>query len=73
VACDLLQLWLKLQVKTCFLEKNFVELLDLDLKPTYDQQELEEIADLALSCIEKLPTSRSKMVDIVEVLFEMIH
>ena len=46
MAYDLLQLWLKLQAKTCFREKNFVELLDLDLKPTYDQQELEEIADL---------------------------
>jgi hypothetical protein len=73
VASDLLQLWLKLQVKTCFLVKNSAELLDPDLRPTYDQQELEEIADLALSCVEKLPTSRSKMVDIMEVLFEMIH
>ncbi|KAB8681458.1 hypothetical protein FH972_026337 [Carpinus fangiana] len=59
--------------KTCFREKIFVELLDLNLKPTYDQQELEEIADLALSCIENLPIGRSKMVDIVDVLSEMIH
>lgn len=73
VACDLLQLRLKLQVKTCLQEKNFGELLDPDLKPTCDQQELEKIADLALSCIEKLPTSRPKMVNIVDVLIEMIH
>ncbi|KAB8681456.1 hypothetical protein FH972_026335 [Carpinus fangiana] len=72
VACDLLQLWLQLQVKTCFQERNFGELLDPDLKPSYDQQELEKIADLALSCIEKLPTSRPKMINIVEVLSEMI-
>jgi hypothetical protein len=72
VACDLLQLWLQLQVKTCFQERNFGELLDPDLKPSYDQQELEKIVDLALSCIEKLPTSRPKMINIVEVLFEMI-
>ncbi|XP_051122382.1 protein NSP-INTERACTING KINASE 2 [Andrographis paniculata] len=55
-------------VKKIHQEKKLDMLVDKDLKNNYDRIELEEIAQVALLCMQYLPSHRPKMSEVVRML-----
>lgn len=55
-------------LKTMYEEKNLEMLVDRDLRGCFDAEELEKVAELALSCTQPSPAMRPKMAEVLKVL-----
>ena len=59
---------LDIQVKGLLKDKKYETLVDADLQGNYNEEEVEQLIQVALLCTQSTPTERPKMSEVVRML-----